>query len=54
MSFLKQFVEDHFLGVVILLIVCGLILGIIGTYVMMFIISVIHIYEAVVLGVGYG
>lgn len=49
-----KFLQDHFLGAVFLLIICGLILGIIGTYVSIFLISIIHIYEAAVLGVGYG
>lgn len=49
-----QLMEDHFLGVVFLLIVLGIILGIIGTYVSMFLIALIHLYEAAVLGVGYG
>jgi hypothetical protein len=53
MAFFK-FMEDHFLGAVVLLIVCGLILGIIGTYVSMFLIALVHIYEVAVLGVGYG
>jgi hypothetical protein len=54
MTAFGKFLQDHFLGVVFLLVVCGLILGIIGTYISMFLISLIHIYEATVLGVGYG
>jgi hypothetical protein len=49
-----KIMEDHFLGAVALLIVCGLILGIIGTYVSMFLIALVHLYSATVYGVGYG
>lgn len=49
-----QFMEDHFLGAIVVLMILSCILGILGTYLSMFFIAVIHLYEAASFGVGYG
>ncbi|WNT45388.1 membrane protein [Arthrobacter phage Argan] len=54
MKVFLEFMEAHFLAAVGILMICGLILGVIGTYVSLFLMALIHLYSAAVYGVGYG